>query len=162
MEAGLKLLPKGTPGRSEFIKCRAKNEQLIAEILAKTARSQMVREVAVTFGWGQAETAETLAPSIHAVNPSTMNNFVTGAANPILKLAAKRSTNTTQNLSQVGKQSTPQSTPDRDHSRKSKRPDPVPICPHSFCGRAHRPPCNKACRSCKGKVQATGHPGACT
>ena len=162
---GIRAMDKA--GKDDIKAGQALSEQMIGEILAKTARSQIVRKLAVSLSWDQAENAETMAPPIHATTPTLFNTFVQGATNSVLKYATKRSTS--MNANQLGK---PQpglimyqaSTPQQSSGSGSSRPNNSnhPLCPYVFCNRNHLPPCHLACKKCTGNPPyKKNHAGPC-
>jgi len=156
------LDPEGS--RIDILASQSMYEQMIGELLARTARSQMVRQLAVNLGWEQAENAETLAPTIHAKTPSNFSVFLSGAADPVLKIATKRS-----NLvaGQLGKPPvdnsyhTSNTSPQSGRGSQSSGQQKPPMC--KTCHKAHLPPCRLACLKCSGNQPPLqkGHAEAC-
>ena len=156
------LDPEGS--KVDILASQSMYEQMIGELLARTARSQMVRQLAVNLGWEQAENAETLAPTIHAKTPSNFSVFLSGAADPVLKIATKRS-----NLvaGQLGKPPvdnsyhTSNTSPQSGRGSQSSGQQKPPMC--KTCHKAHLPPCRLACLKCSGNQPPLqkGHAGAC-
>ena len=153
--------PEGS--KVDILSSQALYEQMIGELLARTARSQMVRELAISLGWDPAENAETLAPPINASTPSNVTVFMSGATGSVLKLATKRSSLSSGQLGKPPTDNSYKSSPPsgRGSGQGSQSGNQHPTC--KTCHRRHLPPCRLACTKCTGNkppLQA-GHSGAC-
>ena len=153
--------PEGS--KVDILSSQALYEQMIGELLARTARSQIVRELAISLGWDAAENAETLAPPINASTPSNVTVFMSGATGSVLKLATKRSSLSSGQLGKPPTDNSYKSSPPsgRGSGQGSQSGNQHPMC--KTCHRRHLPPCRIACTKCTGSrppLQA-GHSGAC-
>ena len=154
--------PEGA--KVDFLASQALYEQMIGELLARTTRSQVVREIAVSLGWNTAENAETLAPRIHALTPTNVSVFLSGASDPVLKIATKSKQLTSGQLGKPPVDNSHHNSSQSGRGSGQKSPGQQkthPVC--ATCQRTHPPPCRNACQKCSGNQPPLqkGHAGAC-